>query len=39
MGEPACTGPVASIAIGVRICDAPIRRERILAAVAQMKRC
>ncbi len=43
MGEPVCTGPVASIpnaiynAIGVRIYDQPITRDKILAAIAQMK--
>ena len=43
MGEPVCTGPVASIpnavynAIGVRIYDQPLSRDKILAAIAQMK--
>ena len=44
IGEPVCTGPVASIpnaiynAIGVRIQDAPITRDKVLAAIAQMKK-
>lgn len=44
IGEPVCTGPVASIpnaiynAIGVRINDQPLTREKILAAIAQMKK-
>jgi len=44
IGEPTCTGPVASIpnavynALGVRIYDQPITRDKILAAIAQMKR-
>lgn len=44
IGEPACTGPVASIpnaiynAIGVRIYDQPLTRDKILAAITQMKK-
>ena len=43
MAEPACTGPVASIpnaiynAIGVRIYDQPLTRDKILKAIAQAK--
>ncbi len=43
MAEPACTGPVASVpnaiynAIGVRIYDQPLTRDKILKAIAQAK--